>query len=202
MKRLFIGLPIQSETAFRLADGWRNDPLVNMNRMAWTNPATWHVTLYFLGATPESDLVLLQQLLDTTFNEVEPFSSRLSGLGVFPENGKPRILWLGLETLQPLLSAYVVLGDMLQKNGFHFDPKPLKPHLTLARIKSLTHPSSIQSLQTDFQFYHFGTVEIKRVTLFESLSTKAGVIYQPLSEKWFTNSRELGAESLGQVHGE
>jgi len=188
MKRLFIGLPIQSQTTFHLAERWRNDPLLNLNHLAWTRPSNWHITLFFLGATSESDILILHQILDSAFHEIQSFNSRLSGVGVFPEKGRPRILWLGLENLQPLLPAFALMGEMLQKNGFPFDPKPLKPHLTLARVKSLTHPGSLQSLLTDYQSFDFGSVDFNRVTLFESLSTSSGVIYQPLYEKWLDSN--------------
>ena len=167
MKRLFIGLPIQSETALQLVNRWSIDPLLNLNRMVWTNPSNWHVTLFFLGATPESQVADLEQMIDVAFNGVQPFTGRLSGVGVFPEKRKPRVFWMGLEDLQPLHSVYALLSDLLQKNGFLFDPKPLRPHLTLARIKSLSHCSSLESLLHEFQSFQFGTRDINRVTLFE-----------------------------------
>ncbi|HEY3371306.1 MAG TPA: 2'-5' RNA ligase family protein, partial [Prolixibacteraceae bacterium] len=76
------------------------------------------------------------------------------------------------------------LDDLLLKNGFLFDPKPLKPHLTLARIKSLTDRSPLDRLLNDYQLFNFGTVDVNRVTLFESHSSSSGVIYEPLYEKW------------------
>jgi 2'-5' RNA ligase len=152
--------------------------------MAWTKPPNWHVTLFFLGATPEWQVGMLQQQIDSTFHEIHSFTSPLRGLGVFPKKGKPRVLWLGLENFQPLMAAYVALGDLLQKNGFLVDPKPLKPHLTLARIKSLADRPSLESLLNEYQSFDFGTVTINRVTLFESISTASGMKYVPLFEKW------------------
>ena len=184
LKRLFIGVPIQSEMALQAANLWSNDGLLNLNRMVWTKPRNWHITLFFLGATPESQISMLQQLIDESFHQVYPFATQLSGVGVFPEKGKPRVLWLGLENMKPLLSAYAQLGDLLLKNGFLSDPKPLMPHLTLARIKSLSDLTSLELLLNEYQAFNFGTVDINRVTLFESISTTHGVIYEPLFEKW------------------
>jgi len=183
MKRLFIGIPIQSETALEAADRWRKDPKLNINRMVWTNPSNWHVTLFFLGATAESRVTILEQMIDKAFNEVQPFISKLNGVGVFPEQGKLRVLWMGLENMQPLIPAYDRLSELLLKSGFLSDPKPLKPHLTLARVKSLSDRSSLELLLSEYQSFHFGTFDINRVTLFESVSTTTGVIYQPLFEK-------------------
>ena len=184
IKRLFIGVPIQSEMALQAANHWSNDGLLNLNRMVWTKPLNWHVTLFFLGATPESQIAMLQQLIDESFHEVYPFATQLSGVGVFPEKGRPRVLWLGLENIQPLMPAYAQLGDLLLKNEFLSDPKPLMPHLTLARIKSLQYKTSLELLLKEYHTFNFGTIDINRITLFESISTASGVIYESLFEKW------------------
>ncbi|HEY3371696.1 MAG TPA: RNA 2',3'-cyclic phosphodiesterase, partial [Prolixibacteraceae bacterium] len=111
MKRLFIGIPIQSGTARQLTQGWSMDRSININRIAWTRPENWHATFFFLSATAESQLTLLEQLIDEAFNDIEPITIQLNGLGVFPDKGKPRILWVGLENLEPLLPAYGALDD-------------------------------------------------------------------------------------------
>ena len=184
MKRLFIGIPIQSETALQFANRWSNDELLNLNRMAWTKARNWHITLFFLGAIPESEIWMLEQLIVGSFHEVPQFTTQLNGVGVFPEKGKPKVLWLGVENLQPLMSAYEQLGDLLRANGFLSDLKPLVPHLTLARIKSIQNSISLELLLNEYQSFNFGTVDISRITLFESTSTTAGVMYEPLFEKW------------------
>jgi len=184
MKRIFIGIPIQSENALQAAYTWSKEGLLNLNRMGWTKPENWHITLYFLGATSDLQITLLEQLIDESFHKVQPYATQLRGVGVFPETGKPKVLWMGLENLQPLVSSYTLLGELLLKNGFLFDPKPLKPHLTLARIKSLSDHTSLDLLLKENQSINFGTIDINRVTLFESVSTTQGVIYEPLFEKW------------------
>lgn len=170
--------------ALDLTDRWSNEAKLNLNRMVWTKPSNWHVTLYFLGQSPEWQVANLGQLIDSTFHKIPSFTSQLKGLGVFPEAGKPRVLWLGINNIQPLVAACAALGDLLQQNGFHVDPKALKPHLTLARIKSLTDRPLLEALLREFESFDFGTVAINRVTLFESITTNNGVMYKPLFEKW------------------
>jgi 2'-5' RNA ligase len=185
MKRVFIAVPIVSETAFQVVNTWTKDRQLNINRLKWTNPGTWHVTLYFVGDTPESEIDLLRQLIDESFGSVHGFNTRLNGVGVFPNQHNPKVLWLGLESLQPLMLAYQQLGDLLRRNGFPFDTKPLKPHVTLARIKSLENHSSLDVLMSENQQFNFGTVAINRVVLFESILTPEGPVYKPLFVKWF-----------------
>lgn len=183
MKRLFIGVPIRSEKAIQAATNWQVDHLLNQNRLVWTKASNWHITLVFLGACPEEVISNLSDLINQAFEHSRAFSSSLHGVGVFPEKRKPNVLWMGLDSLQPLLPAYHQLVDLLRKNDFAFDSKPLKPHLTLARVKHLANRSSLDSLLKEFGDTHFESVLIDRVTLFESVSTSQGVRYDPLYEK-------------------
>ena len=142
MKRLFIGVPLESTEAAKQAGIWKDDRSLNQNRMNWVHPEYWHVTLYFMGNTEESRIVLLHQLIEQSFLSIHAFSTQLKGVGVFPHEHNPKVLWLGLENLENLMPYYIKLGELLEENGFPFDSKPLNPHLTLARIKSLLHRES------------------------------------------------------------
>ena len=190
MKRVFIAVPIVSETAFQVSSNWKNDRHLNINRLKWANPETWHVTLFFLGETPEPGIDLLQRLIDESFSAVQGFSTKMNGVGVFPNQHNPKVLWLGLESIQPLMLAYEQLGDLLRQNGFSFDSKLLKPHVTLVRIKSLENLSAFDALMNEYQKFNFGIVAINRVVLFESILTPEGPVYKPLFVKW------LGDESI------
>ena len=183
MKRLFIGIPVESEIATRIVKIWGNDPELNQNRLKWVNPENWHITLYFLGDTPRAEIALLQRLIEESFIPIQSFNTKLNGAGVFPHLRNPKVLWLGLENLQPLMTGYIRLGNLLRQNGFAFDDKPLKPHLTVARIKSIEHRISMGSLLTEYRQSDFGSITIDRVMLYESILASSGPVYQPLFVK-------------------
>ena len=183
MKRLFIGVPIQSPKSVQQVEVWKKDLHLNRNVLNWTIFGNWHVTLFFLGSTEETKVLLLQQLIEESFLEAQAYHAELIGVGVFPNSNNPKVLWLGLEDLQPILSAYSQLGELLLQNGFSFDQKPLKPHLTIARVKRTDHPSAFQSLMDKYQETVFDRIEIKSVALFESTSTSDGPVYKPLCVK-------------------
>jgi len=179
-KRLFIGIPIESGKAILLTEPWRNNKSLNRNLLKWTGPENWHITLFFLGNTPESAISLLQQLIEESFTGIQSFSAKLSGVGVFPNTHSPKVLWIGLENLQRLMRAYTQLSDLLLQNGFSFDNKPLKPHLTLARIKSLENRVSFDSLLYQYRQFSFGSIAINCVVLYESIISPDGPIYKQL----------------------
>ncbi|MBL7966953.1 MAG: RNA 2',3'-cyclic phosphodiesterase [Prolixibacteraceae bacterium] len=179
-KRLFIGIPVSSDAARKQSDSWRFDRLLNQNRMSWVKPENWHITLFFLGDTPEERVPVLKNLIDEAFEGVEVVQTELRGAGVFPDWRNAKVFWLGLATIDSLIPAHNRLAESLTQNGFDFDNKPLKPHLTLARIKSLEHRDSLKSLLQQHQHSGFGTVKLERVVLFESVLTSQVPVYKPL----------------------
>jgi len=183
MKRLFIGIPIESPKSVQQVELWKKDARLNRNVLNWTVPGNWHITLFFLGSTEESAVSLLQQLIEESFRDVQAYHTELRWVGVFPNTHNPKVLWLGLADLHPIASAYSQLGELLQQNGFSFDQKPLKPHLTLARVKKADHPSAFQSLLDKYQETVFDRIDVSKMALFESISTPEGPVYWPLYVK-------------------
>ncbi len=183
VKRLFIGVPIESETVKLAVKSWMSDPLFSHRLLNWVNPENWHITLVFLGNQPMSSIALLQQIIEESFCSVHAFNTRIIGAGVFPNQHNPKVLWLSINNLQLLLPAYSQMVELLQQNRFSFSNKLLKPHLTVARIKRLEHSASFESFLTQNQQFSFGSVAINRVVLYESISTINGPVYKPLFVK-------------------
>jgi 2'-5' RNA ligase len=125
--RLFVGIPLVpvvieelSATSMRLqseADGLR-----------WSAPESWHITLQFLGNTPQHECIV-SRLRDL---RSPPISIQLEGLGFFDRAG---IFFAGvnltpeLETLQKRVTTATGLC------GFIPETRPYHPHITLARSK-------------------------------------------------------------------
>ena len=183
MKRLFIGIPIESKKVAIQAEIWKNDSELNENVLKWVNSENWHITLIFLGSTSESAISQLQELIEESFADVRAFTTNLKGLGVFPDLHNPKVLWLGIENIRCLIPATSRMGEWLQQSGFLLENKPLKPHLTLARIKNSAHRIAIHSLIERYSNFDFDQVVIDRVILYESVSTPGGPVYKPLFVK-------------------
>ncbi len=184
MKRLFIGIPIESVKAYQTTEALRKNDVLKGNVLKWVKPENWHITLIFLGSTPEYAIDMLQQLIEETFTDIQPFRTGLNGIGVFPNNHHPKVLWLGVDDIEFLMPAYTQMAELLQQNGFLLENKPLKPHLTLARIKNTPQNNSFTSLIEQYRNFDFGSVSINRVVLYESISTPEGPDYKPLFAKW------------------
>ena len=90
---------------------------------------TLHLTLAFLGSTPNNQLDLLVDCADSV--HTEPFELTLDQAGFWRHN---RIGWFApSETPPPYLELVSALNTALQAAGFPVDARPHVPHVTLLR---------------------------------------------------------------------
>lgn len=106
-------------------------------RLSWQDTARSHITLEFLGEVAERSLPGCKMAVQEAARSVTPFRLTTGGMGVFPSPRRPSVLWLGvagdLEALSNLQAEVSRRLDHLSPPADH----PFRPHLTLARVKSL-----------------------------------------------------------------
>jgi 2'-5' RNA ligase len=126
--RLFVGIPLASAVIEELsAVSMRLQ--TSEDDLRWSAPESWHITLQFLGSTPEYECIVkrLRELRSP------PLPVQLEGLGSFERAG---VFFAGvtltpeLEALQQRVTAATGLC------GFIPETRPYHPHITLARSKS------------------------------------------------------------------
>lgn len=137
-ERLFIALTLPDAVRDTLAA--EAHPLPGVN---WTRPEQLHVTLRFLGDTPSEQIPPLIERLSAI--RIAPFILPIEGIGTFPPNRPPRILWIGVGSGHPrLFQLRQRLDDTLLAAGLQLDVRTFHPHVTLARTtddaaKSIAH---------------------------------------------------------------
>ena len=95
--RTFIGLPLRVEPVFLEA---RRDLMraLEGERISWTNPDQYHVTLRFIGDTEHSSI---REDWKCTACRSDCCPSGLSwrweGLGSFGPRKRPRVIWTGFD---------------------------------------------------------------------------------------------------------
>ena len=112
------------------------------SRISWVQPASMHLTVKFLGDTPENLLESLQARISESAAEHSTIQIPFSRLGTFPRPHQPRVLWVGPpesweqgnegDRLQALSRA---VEEVCRAAGLAAEARPFSPHLTLARIK-------------------------------------------------------------------
>lgn len=132
MPRLFVAIALPAEVSRALAAALPPD-ISALRRVA---PELLHVTLAFIGAVAEERVSAIADAVDGAVRAEPPFLIRFERLGRFPDRGPARMVWAGTG---PAAERIERLGgevrQALARDRVPFDPKPLRPHVTLARVR-------------------------------------------------------------------
>lgn len=131
--RLFIAVPLPKELTDRAAALL---PLA-LPAVRRVQPELMHVTLAFLGWTPDEQLDAVVDAARAAAAGEAAFVLAFGGVGRFPASGRPRVVWLGVGVGADALAALAgsVTGQ-LRRHQIAFDDRPFEPHLTLARVRT------------------------------------------------------------------
>ncbi len=127
--RCFVAVPIGDSLRQALAEvveAWKDEGL------RWTDPASWHLTLAFLGPTDPGRIASVEAVVEKVAAAHRPMHLRTGGLGAFPSPGRARVLWYGVEDPAGELAA--LARDVHSELGLEV-AGPYRPHLTLARAR-------------------------------------------------------------------
>jgi RNA 2',3'-cyclic 3'-phosphodiesterase len=135
--RLFYAVPVPPaarESVGALIDKVQAGVGDGTARIRWVHVEGLHLTLRFLGATPERLRPALEAAADEIARGSEPFDVSLSGGGAFPSLSRPRSLWVGVQEGGPELAA---LAEELSRRsadvGLVLETRPFAAHLTIGR---------------------------------------------------------------------
>jgi 2'-5' RNA ligase len=104
-------------------------------RASWAGRQTLHLTLKFLGDVEETELPEVVAAVARASTGMSPFSFDTRSLGAFPSPARPRVLWVGIEPVEELMSLQQAVDGELTKLGFPREKRRFHPHITLGRIR-------------------------------------------------------------------
>ncbi len=135
----------------------------------------FHLTLKFLGEiTPAQADEIKKRLSNVKF---APFTAKLDGTGVFPENGTPRVVWIGIEPRDIICELQKNIDETL--HGMFSKEKSFQPHITLARVKEVTDKKFAEQIKKlKIEPLSF---EVKEFKLIESQLTSEGPVYKDVA---------------------
>jgi 2'-5' RNA ligase len=97
--------------------------------------ADLHATLFFLGDVGDAAEAELESALGLFLEGAPAPSLRLAGTGAFPQPGRERVLWLGVEDLGGLADLHERVSAACAEAGFAPEERPFHPHVTVARVR-------------------------------------------------------------------
>lgn len=190
--RLFIAVPVADEVRRavgelmeRVADGPVDVRAAGQPR--WVRVEGLHLTLRFLGATPDDRQLDLARILESTAGRMAPFNVTLSGAGAFPNAHRPRVLWLGIvEGVTELTSLADRLNGHLAEAGWPSEDRPFAPHLTVARTDGIPNADEKARRLTEMARELRLSWQADRLTMYRSLRGHGPARYEVVTESSLT----------------
>jgi len=150
----------------------------------------FHLTLVFLGDTDPEILPFLQNTLNQVVEKFKTFSCLLEGIGAFPNPWEPRVVWAGV-TRGGSEASHIsdALRNLLKTGHVCFDPKPFRPHITLAYAKKSLNRTELKEAGSSFSelVKRFGKGQGEKVpfqaselSLMQSELRPEGALHTPL----------------------
>jgi 2'-5' RNA ligase len=134
-----------------------------------------HITLKFLGDVPEDRLQDIGAALEKELAGAHGGKIVLQGMGAFPSNDRPRVLWVGVtEGTEVLMDLNQRVERALAALGFPREDRPFHPHVTVARIKDRRREDDARAAIKAHSREVFGVGELKSVLLKESRLSRSG----------------------------
>jgi len=184
--RLFVALnlpPAVREVVWAAAAPLRDLQLpVN-----WVRPDGLHLTLKFLGEVPDAQepelRAALAQAAGSEGKGGMEGASRgiplaLGGFGVFPDQRRPRVVWVGVEPVPALELLQHRVEQVFAPLGFPTEGRPFQPHLTLGRATRDARAEAFRGLADALARLELAeTVVVEAVDLMASTLQRGGAVY-------------------------
>jgi 2'-5' RNA ligase len=126
-------------------------------------PEKMHLTLAFLGRTPSGKLSAVEEALANAAAAQARFSLTFDRVGAFPNERRPRVLWLGCSRVDGKFEACARgVRSAFATLGYEFDADAVA-HVTLCRARPPLEGTP--QLQID----QGARLDVEHLTLFESI---------------------------------
>jgi len=170
MTRLFVSIDLPQAVRRELAG-----ICCGLPGARWVEGDQIHLTLRFIG---EVDGGVFQDIRDGLAGiKGVPFSIRLVGLGVFPPRKQPRVLWVGIEPVDPVAALRSRVEATLVALGLGPEGRKFAPHVTIARLHDPPVARLARYLARNALFAG-PEFEVDAFHLYSSFLAKQGALHQ------------------------
>lgn len=137
-QRIFFALPLPPELKEHLASiRDRATSQLGAEVLRPVKTENFHLTLQFLGNQAPKAVETAREVLARLAETPPPAPAvAVANLGAFPKPQSPRVIWAGIHDLKAQAETMAShLGSLLSDASFELDPKPFRPHVTLAYVR-------------------------------------------------------------------
>ncbi len=175
--RTFLGIPLVPAARDALAEVQSHLRGTNAD-VRWEPAVKIHLTMRFLGDATEDLLARLSPAIAAAAQKIAEADLVIEGLGAFPSDREPRIVWAGAHAAPWLIHLAADIETCCIAAGLPREERPFHPHLTLGRVKGSRNAARLtEALKTvTFEPIPQRSTEL---LLFQSVLAPGGSVYSP-----------------------
>ncbi len=178
--RCFIAIDLPEATRQGL-DGVQEKLQQSRARVRWVRANNIHLTLKFLGNIHPDQVDDIAAVTAQTVQNEPPLTLRTAGLGAFPSQRNPRVIWMGVAgEVKRLTHIQTRLENNLQALGFASERRGFRAHLTLGRVKDKRNRQALIAAMTELEIPEFDSFDVTEIILYKSDLRPTGAIYTKL----------------------
>ncbi len=186
--RTFIAIELSDSVRQKIAE-LQEELKRDREKISWTKPGNIHLTLKFLGDTEESKIDRIAGIINGIASDYQSFSLSVSGLGVFPNFRRPRVIWVGMpNSPASLIEIAEKIDSNLAEIGFPQEDKRFSPHLTIGRVKAEVSNGFIEKIKS--RQFDGGEFNVNEILIMKSDLHPAGAVYTQLQKIALRNQKE------------
>lgn len=187
MIRAFIAIPLPEPLCRQLAQIQQTlEKQMPAGSVRWVKPEGIHLTLKFLGDTPEEKIPAIRTALSAVAREAAPCAFTVGDLGCFPNLRRPRVVWVGVQEPRGHLAALQAAVERAMASlGYPPEGRGFSPHLTLGRVRDSIPSRDVARVGEVVAASAVGTlgeVRAESFALIQSILQPTGAQYIPLAE--------------------
>lgn len=188
--RAFLAVPSDAgwvESARGLASRLRE----TLPEASWTRPASWHLTLKFLGDISRDQAREFAEAVGPEATATAPGEILCDRAVVFPPRGPARVLSVGFaasETLEGIARLAREAEQAARRLGLSQEKRQFHAHVTLARLRRPWPREAVESFRREVEGWRFPVWLVRSCVLYESRLDPDGAIHTPIQEWSFSGS--------------
>lgn len=161
----------------------------------WQSDEQLHLTLRFIGEVDRHRAEDIAAALGAIY--APAVTARIAGVDLFERQGRPHMLWAGVEPHEPLGALHRKVDQLLARVGVAPETRAFLPHITLARLNRGSGPvAPFLALNSDLASPPF---EFGHVTLYESEMGHGGSRYHPVARYPLAENSATSADAIAST---
>ena len=175
--RTFIAVEVTPAIRTRLV-AMQRELASAAQEVKWVEEENLHVTLKFLGQVDEREVHTVCRLVQEAVAGQAPFDMTVAGIGAFPNENRPRVIWAGVTAGGPeLIRIHGDLEPVLRAEGYPREDRPYTPHITLGRIRQIKPNPQLAAALQQHQAWEGGHRQVREVLVMASELSSDGPHY-------------------------